>query len=722
MMVENQSDQSVEVSFLATQQNAAGLVETLAPWDKPDLRLITRRPSDDWTVKGRCSDQYGGNRNQVLRTDGATLLNMTTDKPKDSPAYGEMVLAVMEEHAQATASWNTLASICDEFGDSGGVSGPEEAGPSPKGQTLDGALATPFVVQPGEKRTVSFVLTWYFPNIPQIKDEKRPNWIHHGHIYGSWWPNGLAVARYVVTRLRELTEQTRLYHDSFYASNLPYWLLDRISSQVAILSSQTCFWAKDGHFGCWEGCSWTFGSCAGNATHVWGYAQTVPRLFPLLGRKMREQEHQNQTPEGMLPVRLGFPEGKNYQAFDGQCSSIMGSYLGHLLSTDRRWLDSGWPKIKQSIDYLIANWDKDEDGMLAGPQHGMDSEHGGTSSWMGSMYLGALAAAEKMALIQNDARAASRYRKILQTGARNQDEQLFNGEYFIQIPDPTPRKDYLTGCYIDQMLGQWWAHQLDLGQIYPREHVRSAMQSLFKYNFSTDFYGFEQSPRKFVVDDEPAMVQCTWPRGGRPEPKYTILHADEVKVGISYAAAALMVYSGLLNEGFAVVHANADRYDGRLRTGLANTPWSGLGISGNPFGDDCAGKFYVRALSVWSMLLACQGQIYDGPEGIIGFDPVCKPDDHVSFFTAAEGWGMFAQHRDGARQQEEIELKWGKLLLRQLIFTLAQNAKPAKVSVRAAGKAIEATHALQGRRLYIKLGSDTTLQAGETLKVTITEE
>jgi len=530
------------------------------------------------------------------------------------------------------------------------------------------------------------------------------------------------VARYVVAHLSDLTEQTRLYHDSFYASNLPYWLLDRISSQVAILSSQTCFWAKDGHFGCWEGCSWTFGSCAGNATHVWGYAVTVPRLFPLLGRKMREQEHQNQTPEGMLPCRLGLRKGRLFQAFDGQCHSIMESYLGHLLSTDRRWLDRQWPKIKQSMDYLVANWDKDEDGMLAGPQHGMDSEHGGTSSWMGSMYLGALAAAEKMALIQNDTSAATRYRKILQTGARNQDEKLFNGEYFIQIPDPTPRKDYLTGCYTDQMLGQWWAHQLDLGQIYPREHVRSAMQALFRYNFRTNFYGFQQSPRKFVVDDEPAMVQCTWPRGGRPEPKYTMLHADEVKVGISYPVAALMVYSGQLTEGFTVVHANADRYDGRLRTGLSNTPWSGLGYSGNPFGDDCAGKFYVRALSVWSMLLACQGQTYDGPAGTIGFDPVWKPDDHVSFFTAAEGWGMFSQHRNETRQQEKIELKWGKLRLRQLIFTLPQNARPAKVSVRAAGKAIEATHALQGERLYINLASDTTLQAGESLEVTITEE
>jgi len=716
---ENRGRQPVEVSFLATQQNAGGLVETLLPWKNPGKRLVDRRASDEWTVAGRSSDQYGGNINTVVREEGATYLHMTTEKPKDSPDFGEMVLVALDENARATASWETMSLLKDEFSRSGGVVGREKAGPSPKGQTLDGALATPFLVRPGEKRTVSFILIWYFPNIPQLKDENCPLWVHNGHIYGSWWPDAMSIARYVVTNVADLTKKTRLYRDSFYSANLPYWLLDRLSSQVAILRSQTCFWAKDGHFGCWEGVSWTFGSCAGNATHVWGYAQTLSRLFPALYRKMREQELENMTKEGMLPVRLGLPPERIFQAFDGQCHSILGSYLGYLLSPDRAWFDTRWPKIKQSMDYLIAGWDKDEDGMLAGPQHGMDSSHGGTSSWMGSMYLAALAASEKMALLKNESSAAARYRKILQVGAKNQDEKLFNGEYFIQIPDETPRKDYLTGCYTDQMLGQWWAHLAGLGQIYPRDHVRSAMTSLYKYNFRTDFYGFEQLPRKFVIDEEAAMVQCTWPRGGRPAPEFTMLHADEVKVGITYAVAGLMAFNGQLQEAFTVAHANHDRYDGRLRTGLANTPWSGLGTSGNPFGDDMAGKFYARVLSIWSLLIACQGEIVDGPAGVIGFDPVWKPEDHASFFTAAEGWGLFEQFRNEAGQRERIVLKSGKLPLRKLVFTLAANGKPAAVEVRAAGRTLKSTHTLEGQRLTIALPDGIALQAGQVLEVAI---
>ncbi|HBO42881.1 MAG TPA: glucosylceramidase, partial [Planctomycetaceae bacterium] len=304
-----------------------------------------------------------------------------------------------------------------------------------------------------------------------------------------------------------------------------------------------------------------------------------------------------------------------------------------------------------------------------------------------------------------------------------------NGEYFIQIPDPTPRKDYNTGCYTDQMLGQWWAQLVDLGWIYPEEHVRSAMRALFDYNFRTHFHGFTQSPRKFVVDDEAAMVQCTWPRGGRPEPEHTMLHADEVKVGISYSVAALMIRCGLLNKAFAVTRANADRYDGRLRTGLDNSPWGCWGYSGNPFGDDCAGKFYVRALSTWSLLLACQGQIYNGPENLLGFDPAWRPEDHVSFFTTAKGWGLFSQRRAKATQddqsnettqEENISLKWGTLKLRRLVFVLPDDAKPGKVAVSINGNPVEATQTAEEQRLYIDLGDTRTLEAGDVLTVSIT--
>jgi non-lysosomal glucosylceramidase len=718
LKVRNTSDRPVDVSFLATQQNASGLVQPLPklPYDTLKKRILGRAP-DHWRVEGRKSDQYGGNRNVVIRDKSQTLIYMTGKHASNAPAHGEMVLAVRDPGAVASASWSNYQSLYDEFKSTGKVSGPNKSGPSPNGETVDGALATPFVVQPGEERTVSFILFWYFPNIPMIVDENCPLWKHDGYVYKNWWPNGLELAKDVLKRFDDLSAVTRKYHDSFYGSNLPYWFLDRINSQTAILRSATAFWANDDHFGVWEGVSWAYGSCAGNATHVWGYAQAVPRLFPSIGRKMREQEHNEQTPEGMLPVRLGMP--KPFQAYDGQCHSILASYLGHLQSTDGAWLKRQWPKIKESMDYLIKGWDEDEDGMLSGAQHGMDSKHGGTSSWMGSMYMGALAASEKMATLQGDTKSASRYGKILREGSKKQDEMLFNGEYYIQIPDIKPNRDYLTGCYSDQLLGQWWLNLLDLGWVYPRDHVRSAMNALYKYNFKTDFSTFEQIPRKFAADYDAGLVQTTWPRGGRPAPENLILFADEVKDGISYPVAALMLQAGMTTEAFAIVRSNYERYDGRLRTGLTDNAFSGLGISGNPFGDDGAGKFYVRALGVWSLLVAAQGQILDGPNGLIGFIPTWLPNDHLSFFTSSNGWGKFSQKRSDRNQTDKIELDWGQLKLRQLVFALPEGVKPGKVEVRSKGNAVNATHKSVGDRVYISLTTEMLMKSGDSIEVSI---
>ena len=701
LTAENASKEPVEVSFLATQRNAVGLVG-------PGL---------------------GGNSNRVLREAGITYLHMTADRLKDSPWAGDMALAVAATDAKATASWDGLDALAKVFAETGAVQGPETAGPSPPDKTVDGALAVPFTLQPGQKRTVSFVLAWHFPNVPHA------NTFHVGNMYANWWPDALGVARDVTGRLGELTRLTRLYHDTLYATNLPYWLLDRISSQVVVVDTQTCLWSKKGFFYGWEGCSPGRGCCEGTATHVWGYAQSHARLWPAIGRAMREADAGNLAPEGMLPVRFRHPDAQwQFPAFDGQCSFVMSACREHLLSADRKWLDQNWPKIKKAMDYLIIRWDAANtpslsqelpregipDGMLFGPQHGMDSDQGGTSPWMGSMYLGALAAAEQMARVENDLASAEFYRKIRTAGSVNQDKALFNGEYFIQIPDPTPCMDHLTGCYIDQMLGQWWARQIGVGWLYPPEHVRSAMQSLLKYNFRTDFNGIPQTPQKVLADNDAGMVQGTWPLGGRPKPPNALPYTEEVMTGFEYSAAGLMAYCGLLREAFMVIHAVSERYDGRLRTGLTREDGGeggGWNYSGNPFGDDECGKFYARTMAIWSMLLACQGYAYDGPAGWIGFEPLWKPEEHASFFTAAEGWGLFTQKRDGGAQYERIEVRYGRLRVRTLAFNVPKQPKPTLLRLTAAGKPLEAKMLVEDGRATIALKTETVIQTGETIEV-----
>ena len=164
-----------------------------------------------------------------------------------------------------------------------------------------------------------------------------------------------------------------------------------------------------------------------------------------------------------------------------------------------------------------------------------DTSVSGANTFIGSQYLSALAAAERMALVMNEPESAQRWRAVRLAGMKNQDEKLWNGEFYIQIPESHPAQDYDTGCHADQLLGQWWAHMLDLGYLYPREHVKTALEAIMKHNFREKFAGFTQTPRRYIPDDEGGLIICTWPNGGRP--KGFILYADEVWTGIEYAVA-----------------------------------------------------------------------------------------------------------------------------------------------------------------------------------------
>ena len=246
------------------------------------------------------------------------------------------------------------------------------------------------------------------------------------------------------------------------------------------------------------------------------------------------------------------------------------------------------------------------------------------------------------------------------------------------------------------------------GYLYPQERVVTALKSIFAYNYRTNFRGFRQLPRRYVLDDEGGTLMCSWPKGGRPDP--FILYADEIWTGIEYEVAGLMIYEGLIEQGLAIVKTARDRYDGRVREGLNSGP------GGNPFNELECGKFYARAMSSWSLLLACQGFVYDGPAGILGFKPRWRPEDHASFFTTAQGWGLFTQKRGDGAQRETIECRWGAMRLAELVFEAPEGWKAPKVLLN--GKPLNHDGSGKGREVRISLGT-VTLSAGDTLVVEI---
>ncbi|NMC21957.1 MAG: glucosylceramidase, partial [Thermogutta sp.] len=686
----NPGSAPVDIDLLATQQNAVGY-------------------RGDGAIEDDRHSAFGGNVNRVLRRAGATWLVME----REGQPQGDMVLAVDDPEAAAVPAWSDLNELVAQFGQGSlrGTLREGGAGPSPAGRTLRGAIAAPLSLAPGESKTLTVVLAWYFPDLPA----GQGNWGGKGRKYEAVWGNAKEVTGEVLARKGELYARTRLYVDTLYASNLPVWLIDRIANQTAILRSGTVFWTKDDYFGGWEGCNLDAGCCMGNCNHVWHYAQAHARLFPAVARLMRQQEFRFQKPDGAVPHR----QPDSFPAFDGQCGVVLNSYREHLMSPDDAWLRAHWPHIKAAMDYLIHRWDSDENGVPSGPQwNTLDGELGGSSSWLGSLYLAALRAAEEMARLVADGDSAERYRRIFLAGAAEQDRTLFNGRYYIQIPEATPYQDYGDGCGIDQVLGQWWAWQLDLGAVYPEEHVRTALSHLFLFNFRGRMEGLPQRPRKFVADEDAGTQMFVWP-AGTARPAKPIQYASEVMSGFEYAAAAAMVRSGLLKEGFTVARAIALRYDGRLRQGLSPGNYTSWGYSGNPFGDDECGKFYARAMSSWSLLTACQGAIVDGPAKTIGFLPVWRPDDHASFFTAPQGWGLYRQSRKEGELTCRIELRYGSLDVNRFVAGLPPGTRVAAVHAAVDEQETPVTSSAAGGRLVLEFSRPLRLEADHRLVVKV---
>jgi len=700
--VKNRSDSKVTIDLLATQQNAVGFTgyDTIVG---PNRR----------SAKG-----YGQNKNAIISKAGETSIQMT------GPA-GSMQLSAYADDVSSTASWEDVTSLHRDFSENGKLTGEKTASSPDSGKTVDGALATGFSLQPGEEKTITFVLSWYFPKGSfGAFDRNWHDWafLKGGSMYENWWANANDVDQYIKENFSYLESTTKLYHKTMYSSNIPRYALDRISSNLCVLKSPTVFWTKAGYFGIWESTSnnevW-----GGNCKHVGHYAQGHARAFPEIGRILRKQDLHSITREGLLPAR----DGGNVDAMDGHFGSILGVYREHLLSDNDEFLYTCWPRTKKAIDYAINRFDADKDGMLTGDHHNtLDCNASGTSPWIGTLYMAALKACEQMAIIVGDQKAAESYQAIWSVGVKNQNEQLWNeklGHYvekseFLEIKGKR-MKVMTDATNIDMLLGQWWANQLNLGQLYPVDRTKQSLAKIHKNNKFTDVEGsgYKAAFRDFLGTGDTGWFMNTYPG---EIPKNTILYHNEVMSGFEYAAASTMLQYGMLEEGMDMIERISERYDGRFRgkgeVHMANN--SCVFGTGSPFGEDECGDFYTRAMSSWSALLALQGFIYDGPKQTIGFKPTWQPEDHASFFTTSKAWGLFTQTQSQTAQTAEIAIKFGTSQLENILLAAPENKTASNISVKLNGveQAIESSKQ-DGNTISIHLKSTIEVKAGVTLAV-----
>lgn len=528
-----------------------------------------------------------------------------------------------------------------------------------------GSLSIKKVLQPGETQVYEFCLSWYYPN-------RQDNWEYdycscgncqeHSikNYYATMFKDAWDAAAYLHRNLSELERRTRRFTDALYSSTLPEEVIESVANNITTIRSTVCFRITDGTFLGWEGAFATEGCCEGNCTHVWNYAQTLAFLFPELEKTMRRIEFLMETDEkGKMTFRTRRVFGKEpwdyHPAADGQMGCIVRLYRDLLLTGDIDYVKELWPKAKLALKYAQEYWDSNRDGVLDAQQHNTyDIEFYGENSLTNSVYYTALRAAEEIERMFGNEEEALYYHNLWVKGSALMDQMLWDGEYYNQNAEDADKYlyQYGKGCLSDQVLGQVLAHVNNLGYILPKDHVKSAVSSVYKYNFKTSFRDFHATQRVYALNDEAGLVLCTWPKS--EEPKLPFIYSDEVWAGVEYQVAAHLIYEGYQEEAMEIVRAVRRRYDGYLR---------------NPFCEVECGNHYVRSMSSYMLLTALEGFRFDMRENKIAFRPGYSEDHFQAFFCTGKAWGILRQEKmnDGTYCQSAEVIEGEELRLEDVL-------------------------------------------------------
>lgn len=628
-----------------------------------------------------------------------TFLNNGADKEEVS--YGELTIATDSTVSFTQTYWyrgqwmDSVVSFWNEFSTVNDIKERlyESAGDydvrDDSGDT--GTLIAEVEVLPKQKGKIKFVMSWNIPNTynywsgeenPEIK---KP-WKNY---YATVFDSSLDSALYSLKNWEDLYKRTIKFKDVLHNQTLPSEVIDAASSSLSVLKSPTVLRLEDGSFYGWEGVSEQAGSCQGTCQHVWNYAYALCFLFPELERSIREMEFKYNTDEnGMMGYRIMLPLGAPMTAkracVDGQMGAVIKCYREWKISGDNPWLKANWENIKKVLEYAwskdnIDAWDLDKDAVLEGRQHHtLDMELFGPSSWLEGMYLAALKAASEMGEFLGDTLKATEYREMFEKGKKWMKENLFNGKYFIQKVDITDKNitdkynapeywndevkqikyQICEGSSIDQVLAQWHADLIGLGEIYDKEQLDSALREMVKYNYKNTMRGFTNPWRIFSVNDEAGSVICEYPETVE-KPKIPIPYCEETMTGFEYSFAGLLFSRGRIEDGIKAVKAVRDRFNGEKR---------------NPWNEFECGSNYARSMASYALIPILSGFEFDMPNNHIGFNPY-KTGEFSCVWSLEDAWGNFEISNNTAK----INIYDGNISLKSLGLKFCEKISSVKI-------------------------------------------
>ena len=447
------------------------------------------------------------------------------------------------------------------------------------------ALCSKVTLKPGEKKSIRFILTWYFPNLTAKDGEIL------GHYYENLYKNALDANKALEEGYNSIFKSASAFAELLYSTDLREIYPDSWSSHLSQLIKCSVY-HKDGKFGLWEG----LGYCGLHTTDITYHASfSLISLFPDLQKKQMKMGAKFQREDGRVHHSFK-PDMKcsdnGFDRIDINMQFVLMVLRDYLFTGDRDYLLSLWDNVKKAMDSTKL-LDTDNDGLpdYDTKRNTYDAwNFSGTPVYISILWLAALKAAVFIAGRVGDKARADQWNNILLNGKKALEEKLWNGEYYnLWRNNEVTDESLMT----DQLDGEWFLRMIGLDGILPDERVRAVIEFIFKNNF----------------DNEQGLVNATVPENRWTSiDTYNNCQTIAVWTGIGYAFAALALAVGETEISDTVV---ASIHSNQLRLGHFWDHW------------EC-GHHYTRPMSSWSSLIAASGLKIDCENKKLSFKPMCK--------------------------------------------------------------------------------------------------
>jgi len=444
------------------------------------------------------------------------------------------------------------------------------------GEDTARALVLRFTLPPFREKETVFALSWFFPDLRDSEGK------FIGRMYANWFNDSKEVAVYALRKFKNLYERTGALHRGVKAFKLPEWLEDALLNSLYSLAKNT-LWIKDGKFAHSE----SFTGCPITETIVCRFNGSLPILlfFPELELKVIRHFAFLQREDGAIPFAFGKPEFFDKPYYETQKSLdssefVLMVYRDYLYTRDEKFLEDLYPHVKKAIRYA-QSLDTDGDCLVneVSMQYYDQWRFYGTSTYVAGIWLAALRAAEEMAKIMGDEKFSAECRAWFDKGRENYERKLWNGTYYRLYNEPETGK-ISEVCLCNQLMGQLYAYLLGLSDMFPREHIVSALRAIFRLNVKATKFGAVSGVRP----------------DGTPEPGP---HSETVIFGEVMNYAATCLYVGLRDEG---LEAAKRAYENIVH--YQKSPWNVYFSYDRETGEPVWGSNYYSNMCVWHLLPA----------------------------------------------------------------------------------------------------------------------